>query len=94
MVMKQYLFTIIAGLCGIGLNAQTTFTKTFNRQNELNEYGYFKEFEIRRNNASVQIAWQTKKAEKNRGFVIERRSGISTSTTIALIPSLAPEGNK
>jgi hypothetical protein len=72
---------------------QSMYATIFNRPNETNDYGYFKEFEIRRNNATVQIAWQTTREQNNRGFEIERRIGTEPWTTVAYVATLAPDGN-
>jgi hypothetical protein len=72
---------------------QSMFRSIFNRPNAQDHYGYFKEFEIQRNNAMVQIAWQTTREQNNRGFEIERRIGSEPWSTVAYIATLAPEGN-
>jgi hypothetical protein len=72
---------------------QSMYASIFNRPNQTNDYGYFKEFEIRRNNATVQIAWQTAREQNNRGFEVERRIGTEPWTTVAYVASLAPDGN-
>ncbi|HEU4632962.1 MAG TPA: T9SS type A sorting domain-containing protein [Flavisolibacter sp.] len=72
---------------------QSAYAPIFNRPNQINDYGYFKEFEIRRNNATVQIAWQTIREQENRGFEIERRVDNEPWTTVAYVATLAPDGN-
>jgi len=72
---------------------QATYASIFNRPNQPNDYGYFKEFQIQRNNAIVQIAWQTAREQNNRGFEIERRSDNEPWTTVAYVATLAPTGN-
>jgi len=72
---------------------QSMYASIFNRPNESNEYGYFKEFEVQRNNATVQIAWQTTRERNNRGFEIERRIGNEPWTTVAYIATLSTNGS-
>ena len=72
---------------------QSAYASIFNRPNQPNDYGYFKEFQIQRNNAIVQIAWQTAREQNNRGFEIERRSDNEPWTTVAYVATLAPTGN-
>ncbi|HYK57107.1 MAG TPA: T9SS type A sorting domain-containing protein, partial [Flavisolibacter sp.] len=69
------------------------YAAIFNQPYETNENGYFKEFQIRRSNATVQIAWQTSRERNSRGFEIERKTGNESWTTIAYVASLAPAGN-
>jgi hypothetical protein len=73
---------------------QSTYPNIFTRSPyERNEYGFFREFEIHKNTATVQIAWQTSKEENLRGFEIERRIDNKPWTTIAFVASRAPSGN-
>lgn len=72
---------------------QSMYPSIFNRPNEQYEYGYFEEFEVQKNNASVQVAWQTTRELHNQGFEIERRTGAEPWTTVAYIATLAPAGN-
>ena len=72
---------------------QSLYATIFNRPNQSNEYGYFKEFEVRRNNALVQIAWQTIREQNNRGFEIERRTENRPWTTVAYVASMSQSGN-
>ena len=72
---------------------QSMYATIFNRPNQSNDYGYFKEFEVRRNNAMVQIAWQTTREQNSRGFEIERKVDNKPWTTVAYVATLAPGGN-
>lgn len=72
---------------------QSAYASIFNRPNQPNDYGYFKDFQVQKNNAIVQIAWQTAREQNNRGFEIERRSGSDSWTTVAYVATLAPAGN-
>ena len=75
----------------IGLKSR--YQHIFNRPNEDNEYGYFKEYEVRKNSTSVQIAWQTLREKNNNGFYIERKTGTGPWTSVAYVASVAPGGN-
>ena len=66
------------------------YATIFNHPYETNENGSFKEFEIRNNNAAVQIAWQTAREENNSGFEIQRRTGNGPRTIVAYVASMAP----
>lgn len=85
--------------CGNQVNVrfntlQSTYPNIFNRSPyERNEYGFFREFQIHKNTATVQIAWQTSKEQNLRGFEIERRIENKPWTTIAFVASMAPSGN-
>jgi hypothetical protein len=73
---------------------QSMYPTVFNRSPyERNEYGLFREFEIHKNTASVQIAWQTANEQNLRGFEIERRIENKPWTTIGFAASMAPSGN-
>lgn len=72
---------------------QSMYAAVFSHPNQSNDYGYFKEFQVQKNNASVQIAWQTTREQNNRGFEIERKSGQEPWTTVAYVATLAPAGN-
>lgn len=73
---------------------QSMYPNIFTRSPfERNEYGFFREFEIHKNTASVQIAWQTSKEQNLRGFEIERRIENKPWTTIAFVATMAPSGN-
>jgi len=58
-----------------------------------NEAGQFREFEIQRNNASVQVAWQTMRERNIRGYELERRAQNGSWTTVAYIAARATEQN-
>lgn len=88
--MKKILFIILLGSSHIVSSAQTVLTKPSTRNSQ---YGYFNEFEIRKNNAAAQIAWQTAREENNRGFEIQRRIGNEPWTIVAYVASMAPDGN-
>ena len=85
--------------CGNEVNVrfntlQSMYPNIFTRSPyERNVYGYFREFEIHKNTASVQIAWQTAKEQDLRGFEIERRVENKPWTTIAFVATMAPSGN-
>jgi len=85
--------------CGNQVNVrfntlQSTYPNIFNRSPyERNEYGYFREFQIHKNTATVQIAWQTSKEQNLRGFEIERRIENKPWTTIAFVATMAASGN-
>lgn len=72
---------------------QQLFPSVFDRNGEQRTTGYFNGFEIRRNNAQVQIAWQTVREQGNRGFEIERRSDRQNWTTIGFVASQATSGS-
>lgn len=72
---------------------QSMYASIFNRPYEPVGRGYFKEFQVQRNNATVQVAWKTIREQNNRGFEIERRTGDEPWTTVAFIATLAPNGN-
>jgi hypothetical protein len=73
---------------------QSMYPNIFTRSPyERNEYGFFREFEIHKNTASVQIAWQTSKEQNLRGFEIERRIENKPWTTIAFVATMSPSGN-
>lgn len=88
--MKRILFIALLSCSYILSTAQTVLTKPSARNSQ---YGYFKEFEIRKNNAAAQIAWQTVREENNRGFELQRRIGTNPWTIIAYVASMAPDGN-
>jgi hypothetical protein len=72
---------------------KSRYQHIFNRPNENNEYGYFKEYEVRKNSTSVQIAWQTMREKNNNGFYIESRTNNGPWTSVAYVASVAPGGN-
>jgi hypothetical protein len=84
--------------CGSAVNVRfsslpSAYASLFSQQGQLLDRGYFREMDIRLNNATVQIAWQTIREQNNRGFDVERRVGDGNWTTVAYVASLAPGGN-
>jgi hypothetical protein len=90
MVMKKILFITLLCSSYIISTAQTVLTTPPTRNSQ---YGSFKEFEIRNNNAAAQIAWQTAREENNRGFEIQERIGNGPWIIVAYVASMAPDGN-
>lgn len=70
---------------------QSLYSSIFSWPNEENNVGYFNEFQVRQNTASVQVAWQTTKEKNIRGFEIERRNGSEPWTSVAYIASIASQ---
>lgn len=68
------------------------YASIFRLPNEQQTYGFFRDFEIRRNTATVQIAWNTMQEQNLRGFEIEKRVGEEPWTTVAFVASMAPAG--
>ncbi len=88
--MKTILLVASFSFCALFGQAQTVLVQPSGANKG---YGSFKEFDIRRNNAMVQIAWQTTREEGNRGFEIEKKVGDAPWMMVAYVPSLAPDGN-
>jgi hypothetical protein len=65
----------------------------FNRPGRNQQIGNFPEFQVRQNTASVQIAWQTMRESRSRGFEIERRTASEPWTTVGFVATQAPSGN-
>ena len=84
--------------CGSSVNVrfnglENRFPLVFRNPNANNDYGYFKEFQVHRNNATAQIAWKTAREQNNRGFEVQRRTGTEPWTTVAYVATRAPAGN-
>jgi hypothetical protein len=72
---------------------ENRFPLVFKKAHANNDYGYFKEFQVHRNNATAQIAWKTAREQNDGRFEVQRRSGTAPWTTVAYVATRTPAGN-
>jgi len=80
--MKKVILISIIFAGFIQLKAQSNNTSV--------NFGWF---DVQKNNAMVQAAWQTTIESNNRGFELQRRTGDGPWAVVSYIATAAPDGN-